>query len=521
MYGHDAARTGTSSCPTAPSPGTVGGLLPRWALHTADVVTATPTIVDGVAYVGDWSGRFYALDVKTGTQRWAATLGLHRSGKDADRHHGAYGVITSSAAVTDVGGRRVVLVGAGDSLYALDNGRVLWRTDLDPRHPTNSGEIESSPVVWSGAPGGPVVFVGSDANQDSGYTGEGMWALSVATGKPIWHFNPETATHHGLYGCGNVWSSPALGLDAGNPDPARRAVLYFGTADCPNNSGSTCPTDGSDPYCPRGTSYNYAKRWSPYSEAIIAVSAVTGRALWSYQGHTPLNQDDDDFGAPAQLFALPDGRRVVGEGNKDGTYTVLDQATGRLIWNHPEVGNGNVQPGLAIGGFLGATAVMPVGGVPRVFGGSAIDTPISYNPATAGFSVQPFGTLMRNLTPVAAFSGVDGAARWSVPQLYTYAPTTAANGVVYIGALDGIMRAYAAATGRLLWAFPVAAPISSGAAITDGAIVVGVGTSETDLQFKLCDRVPASARTLCRSTPLNTTINPLSNLAGVWGFSLG
>src|SRR5437879_1127308 len=86
-------------------------------------------------------------------------------------------VVSMSAAATSLGNRRVTFVGGGGSMYALDASRdnlpdakrVLWRFDVDATHPTNHGEIESSPVVWTGAPGGPVVIFGADANQDSGF----------------------------------------------------------------------------------------------------------------------------------------------------------------------------------------------------------------------------------------------------------------------------------------------------------------------------------------------------------------
>src|SRR5258708_6677979 len=154
--------------------------------------------------LGLGDGTFDAIDLRSGAVHWSTVLG--------DRHVGSYGKITSSAAVATIAGQRMVFVGGGDSLYGLDagNGRVRWSTDLDPAHPTSRGEIESSPVVWDTAPGGPAVIVGSDANQDSGYAGEGVWAIRAATGAVIWHYRPETDSGHALYGCGNVWSSPAF-----------------------------------------------------------------------------------------------------------------------------------------------------------------------------------------------------------------------------------------------------------------------------------------------------------------------
>jgi outer membrane protein assembly factor BamB len=120
---------------------------------------------------------------------------------------------------------------------------------------------------------------------------------------------------------------------------------------------------------------------------------------------------------------------------------------------------------------------------------------------------------------MSAFSGVNGTNAWSAVQTYTYGPTSAANGVVYVGALDGLLRAYDAATGLLHWAFPLGAPVSSGAAIGAGTLVIGAGTSESDLEFKLCEQLPASLAPTCRQTPLDQTLNPLGDLGEVWAFA--
>jgi len=534
MYGHDAGRTMATRCTAAPTKASVSRLHLSWRFPTTDVVTATPTVVGGVVYAGDWAGHFYAVDLASGKLAWSTVLGPNRTDGQADHHTGAYGTITSSAAVTTVGGRRMAFVGAGDSIYAIDASassvpdgqRVVWRTDLDPAHPTSHGEVESSPVVWLGAPGGPEVFVGSDANQDSGYVGEGVWAVRAATGQVLWHFNPETSdpagypagSHPALYGCGNVWSSPALGLDPSNRDRSRRGVLYFGTADCPDNSGTPCPPDHSDPGCTTGA-YNYAKRWNRDSQSILAVSAVTGSRLWSYQAYPEPVVNDDDYGASAQLFTTASGRRVVGEANKDGTYAALDRSSGAPVWRAVETGNGNVQSGLSLGGFLGATAVAQVAGRPQVFGASAIDTPITYD-ASGNPTLQPTGTLLENVKPMVSFSGDGGQSRWWAPMPYTYGATSTGNGIVYVGSLDGLVRAFDASDGRLLWAFPVGAPISSGAAVVAHGLVIGDGTDESDVEFKTCDRLPGPTLSmLCKKTPLNQTINPLSYLGAIYAFS--
>jgi polyvinyl alcohol dehydrogenase (cytochrome) len=520
MYGGAPSRDFASACPAAPTLSTARTLVPRWFVHMPDVVTASPTIVDGTVYVGDWAGNFDALDLRSGATRWTTVLGSRRADGNADAHHGAYGVITSSAAVATVAGRQLAIVGAGGSVYALDTSpstpdraRVVWRFDVDPAHPAGLGEVESSPVVWQSA-SGPEVLFGADANQSAGFPGEGLWALDARTGTARWHFNPETYTGHALYGCGNIWSSPAISLDPANPDHTRRALAIAGMADCPDNGVQPCPADGSDPSCSPGHSYDPTQRWQRFAEAIVAVDAATGRPVWSYQPHPAPNANDDDFGASAQLFSLH-GRSVVGEGSKDGWYYTVDRNTGRPVWTAAEQGNGNIQPGFAVGGFIGTPAVDTGSRSPLLAGGSAIDTPV--NGSSASPAVNP--ELAAGATPMRAFSGLDGGASWRAVQAPMYGPSLVANGVLYAGALDAVLRAYDMRTGAVLAAVPLSGPISSGAAISGDTVVIGAGTNDSDVEFKTCERVPDPVAGVCHAAPLDPTLNPLSNVNGVWALS--
>jgi len=543
-FGHDLSRDFATLCPSIPTAQTVAALAPRWVVHATDVVTAQPAVSDGTVYVGAWDGTFYAVDLASGAVRWQTVLGNAAPAPWTDAHQDAYGQVTSSAAVATVAGVRTVFVGAADSLYALDaqTGAYLWRFDADPQQPTGRGEIESSPAVWTGAPGGhPWLLFGSDSNQSSDYPGEGVWAVDAVTHQAVWHFNPERLTGHPLYGCGNVWTSPALDLDPRNPDPARRAMAFVGMADCPDNapSGSLgsagpvslpappgqgspppapCPSDGTDPNCPPGGTYDYSKRWQPYAEAMVGLDAATGAPLWSYQPHAPNNTNDDDFGSSPQVFSLG-GRRVVGEGNKDGSYSLVDRDSGALVWRAVEQGNGNVQDSQAVGGFIGNTAVgrAAPGGAPQVYGASAIDTPFRNDPSTGQPVPQDDPTA--GLTPMRSFDAGTGAPIWQAAQGPSYGASTLAGGVVYNGSLDGVLRAYDAASGTLLWAFPLGAPISSAAAVAGDTLVIGAGTSDTDAEFKACDPFSGPLSDLCRSAPLDAQLNPLSRTGEIWAFS--
>jgi polyvinyl alcohol dehydrogenase (cytochrome) len=327
MWGRTPARTfDYGDCPTKISPTTVERLTQKWFTKTKDVVTATPAVVDDTVYVGDWSGRFYALALDTGKPRWTF---------DAPPHENVYsGQIVASAAVADVDHQRLVFFASGKTLYALDarSGKQRWKYELgvpgDGRDPT---EIQSSPVVV----GGKVLF-GFDAHDRPGKRA-GIVALDASKGTRLWYFDPDKGKP--ATGCTGVWSSPSVDV--------QRNLVFAGSANCTSS--------------PEG--------WGKYSEAIFAVDLQTGTPKWSYQPRGPSNLDFDFPGAP-NLFEIGT-QDVVGLGGKDGVYYALDRETGALIWkvtaSKPRVQAKN----FSTGGFIGAAAYADG----MVVGGTAIDGP--------------------------------------------------------------------------------------------------------------------------------------------------
>jgi outer membrane protein assembly factor BamB len=169
MFGHDAARSfetpaACSSVTTTSAP----TLHPKWLVHTTDAVSASPSIVDGHVFVGDWSGTFYSLDAATGAVDWTYAID--------DTSSVGFGRIVSSAAYTEIGSHKVVLFGGGATLYALDasSGALLASQCLDPRSdvdrchtPGDEVEIESSPAIVRARNGATSVFVGMDVHNGS------------------------------------------------------------------------------------------------------------------------------------------------------------------------------------------------------------------------------------------------------------------------------------------------------------------------------------------------------------------
>jgi outer membrane protein assembly factor BamB len=202
MYGRDLGHS-FSNPDSGINPSNVASLQQAWAFPTGDAVSASPTVVDGVVYVGSWDGYFYALDANSGNLKWKFKLDcqytvlpipphcLPPGFPQPSRTMTDGGIVTSSAAVADVptwaGIKRVLYFGGGKTLYALyaDSGTLFWKRVIcgnpdffacafDLLDPTR---IFSSPAVSGGS-----VFVGHDVDGVNHYSG-GFEAIDAATGK--------------------------------------------------------------------------------------------------------------------------------------------------------------------------------------------------------------------------------------------------------------------------------------------------------------------------------------------------
>jgi polyvinyl alcohol dehydrogenase (cytochrome) len=412
MWGYTPERTFATECESEITAATADRLELDWFANTVDVVTATPAVVDDTVYVGDWTGRFYALDLDTGAERWTF---------DAPEHPTVYsGQIVSSAAVAHIEGEPHVVFGAGKTLYALaaDSGEERWRHDVNPNggH-TDPSEIQTSPVVVEG-----MVLVGFDGHNAPGVRA-GVRALDASTGEVVWDFDPDGGAEP--LGCVGVWSSPAV-------DRERRLVV-FGTANCPSSP------DG----------------WGELTEAIVAVDLDDGGLRWSFQPHEPNNNDFDFAGAP-NLFTL-EGEDVVGLGNKDGVYYVVDRDTGEPVWETQAAEVRVPRPNFSTGGFIGATAIADE----MIVGGTAVGGPC---PCLHGI-------------------GVDGEIVWQQDAAGpTFAAASIAGDVAFVGSTtDLTLRAVELATGEVVWSQVMNGGVAGGTVVTRDRVVAVSGIREPEV----------------------------------------
>jgi outer membrane protein assembly factor BamB len=217
-----------------------------------DVYLSSPVIGNGNVYVGCGAGIFYALDAKTGTQKWEYPCG---------------DVIHASPALAD----STVYFGSWDSyLYALNttDGSLKWKfkTGIDTVYYNQVG-FQSSPVVYNG-----VVYSGCrDAH---------VWAVDAQTGELKWKY----------YNNGSwVISTPAVHND----------TLWFTTSDT-HKLIALNALNGNELYAGNCRTYGYS---SPaitpgmiyvgnFGGSLLAFNAKTGNQSWEFKtGAARLNRD--------------------------------------------------------------------------------------------------------------------------------------------------------------------------------------------------------------------------------------
>ncbi|MCW3998998.1 MAG: PQQ-binding-like beta-propeller repeat protein [Candidatus Bathyarchaeota archaeon] len=278
MYRHDLQRTGASS--SAVSTGQLA-----WRFFTgnspaspslADRLRASPTVADGVLYMGSNSSRFYALNASSGSQIWAVNVGVN---------------IDSSAAVAN-GVVYVGLLWDGHHGYVdafnATNGALIWQY-------VTSGGVESSPAVVDG-----VVYVGTVA----GY----VHALNASSGAQMWSYRTG----------GQVFSSPNF-VDG---------VLYVGSLD-----GCVYALNAANGDCIWASYFGSQVYSSPVvvdgviyvctdTGNVYALSAVDGSVIW--QAYVGSGNDHTDS-SPAVAHG------IVYVGARNGFYA-FNATSGQQLW---------------------------------------------------------------------------------------------------------------------------------------------------------------------------------------------
>jgi quinohemoprotein ethanol dehydrogenase len=368
---------------------TVGRLRLAWTLDL-DVANAqaTPLAVDGVLYVAAGYSIVHAVDARTGKLLWRFDPEVLQA---AGRKLRAASTIRGLAYAKDR-----LFVGTLDGrLLALDakKGTVSWTT---PTLAANDGSfISGAPRVFNDK-----VAIGFG---DSGAVRGAVGVYDAASGTRLWRW--ETPA-----GGGAVWN--AITVD---PEMNR---LYVGTGNA----------RGPDAAANR------------LACSVVALDANTGALAWQYDtapgDHTQCDSGTDITLATITLDGQP--RNVILHAPKDGTFHVIDRATGTAI-SSKKLGVG------AHNHF--AQAFSP-------------KTGLVYLPTTELPSSNPDGDAPADAgkSALLAWDPAKQRAAWAVPTpgAFSGGVLVTAGDLVFQGQADGYITAYST-EGRRLWAFYSAA----------------------------------------------------------------
>ncbi len=410
--------------------GNAGKLKLKWAfgIPGGSRARSQPAVTKEALFFGSQSGIVYALNPQTGCIWWtfeaeaevrnAPTIGIDRNGHPDLLYFGDFNA----------------------NVYAVEaeTGRLVWQKSVRD-HPV--GTITGSVTHYRGRLYVPMssTEVVSAFNPDyecCTFRG-GLLAIRADDGSKVWRFqtvdeprktgqNSAGSDQFGPSGA-PIWSTPTI--------DRKRGLIYVGTGE------------------------NYSSPANDKSDSIIALDLATGAVRWKQQTvegdawngacgqfgskvNCPQEDGPDfDFGAPPILTTLANGKDVILAGQKSGMIYAMDpDAAGKILW----------QARAGMGGFNGGVHWGMATDGKTLFVGIA-DTPGNR------FAVGP------PRQGLHAYDAETGKPLWSrlEPNICEErehkcmtalsAPPTIAGGVIYAGALNGIMRAYSAADGTPLW----------------------------------------------------------------------
>jgi len=410
----------------------------KWALNLGSVVATRgqPVVVGSRLFVSSQTGAVYALDADTGCTHWSFRADLPLRG---------------SMKVADAAGVPVVYFADGAAtVYALnaESGKVIWKV-----HPwsfvgsmaTGTLQIHKG-VIYLPISSLEEALAANAKFECCKFRGS-VIALRAATGEKLWqtftipdepkptHTSAAGTQQYGPSGAG-IWSTPTIDEKLG--------ALYVATGD------------------------NYSDPATETSDAILAMDLKTGTLLWSRQftkgdafnlgcSPTPTNcpkvmGPDFDFGQPPILVELRGGRRALVIGQKSGMVHAVDpDHKGTILWQ-TRAGEGSAlggsQWGSASDGKNIYVAISDVGMSTITDTAAPIGVRAVLDPGKGGglhaLDLET-GKIVWSATPTpCATSPKDCSPAQS-------AAVTAIPGVVFSGAMDGHLRAYSTASGKVMW----------------------------------------------------------------------
>jgi len=418
---HDASHTSYNAAATSITPSNLSNLQPVWRWLApaptkggSSTLYASPTVSNGVVYIGAEDGFFYAINEATQQVLWSDFLGV-TLGVTCP---GPQGIVATATVANDpvTGNPTVYVYGPDGNLYALDaaTGAVVWKSVVyTPSTTVDDFYAWSSPLVANGD-----VYVGISSDCDSPLVPAGVASYNQATGAHIATFNSLPPGQVGA----SVWSSPAQAGDG---------RIIAATGNGYKNSGQPA-----------------------YDDSIVALDPNTLSVLDSWEVPPAQQVVDGDFGGSPTMFTATIGgvaTPMVGICNKNGIYYAFrqDDLTAGPVWQDtitvPYPGGSQECVAAAI---WDGTSLIEGGGAPTTIGGTTYQGSVqALDPATGAAVWQTGlpGTVVGSPTE-------DGAG---VVAAQIFQSSTGVHGVYLLSAATGTILDFIPVSNSRLFGQPV------------------------------------------------------------------
>jgi outer membrane protein assembly factor BamB len=322
----------------------------EWTYHAGSLVEFPPVIAYGRLYFSTNSGKFVAVNAKTGKRAWkyishrcvaaSPAVGTQQHGTiyavflnrpPCNRKKAKDGEVVAFAAGHGtirwrkrIGPSETSPLLVGNRLYVGDwNGRV-WALDARSGrtvwHSRQLGPIKGALAFSSGR-----LYVGS-------YDGH-LYCFGAQKGRQLW----KAKAQERLYGHARFYSTPAVAYGR----------VYIGGTD--GKVYSYGATSGKLRWSHSTGGYVYASPavWNQevlvgsYSKKFFAFNAATGAELWHFKANGPISGSAVVIGNVVYFATL--GKK------KQGRTYALSARTGKLLWSFPD---GKYTPAVAEKGRL-------------------------------------------------------------------------------------------------------------------------------------------------------------------------
>lgn len=468
------------------SEATVGRLGLAWSMDLEPLKNSAtqPIAVDGVLYFATGLSVVNAVDAANGKLLW-------RYDPQAAEHAGLN--------LRHIWGVRGIAWWQGKIYTGTPDGRLI-AIDARSGRPVWSVQTfdKDDPAYISGAPrvfdGKVLIGFAGEVGITRGYvtaydadTGKKLWRFYTVPGNRAKGFENSAMEMAAKTWAGEWWKFGGGGAvwDGITYDPETDTV-YIGTAGGYPSNRRVRSRDQGD---------------NLFVTSIIALDGKTGTYKWHYQEDPGETWDYDSVNEIqlANLSIAGKARKVLMHAPKDGFFYVIDRITGELISAQPyakvtwasgidlKTGRPIENPDVRYRGLseaeiwpsgIGAHSWMPMAYSPKTrlvyipkiefglrYSDRGIDLTHWQAPTDRSdqFAIT-FDTLPGRENPIGAliaWDPVQQKAVWSVshPTMYNSGLLATGGNLVFQGTIDGVFKAYAAASGRDLWSFFAQAPL--------------------------------------------------------------